>query len=147
MASLVACLAYYAILSPRPSCACKQLRCLQQPLVLGIFIGLGLQAVFIQIVTYGSLDVLQRCFRGHCQSISDFLGVFFLIKFFDIISLVNLWRWDSDIKGYLYRYIVCGQCLCVFQFIELQPVYKHFLYKCKVNYALLGSSFLGGFTS
>ena len=119
MALLVVCLAYCAILAPRPLYACEQLHCLQQLLVLGVFVRLSLQVVFVQVVIYSSLYVLQCCLRGYCQSISDFLRVFFLIKFFDGVSLVSLWCQDSDIKGYLYRYIVCGQCLYIFQPIEL----------------------------
>ena len=147
MALLVVYLAYYTILTPYPLYTCKQLYCFQRLFILNIFIRLSLQVIFIQAVTYSSLYILQRYLRGYYQSISDFLGVFFLVKFFNGVSLVSLQRQDSDVKGYPYRYMVCGQCLYVFQPAELQLVYQRFLYKYKVNYALLGSSFLGRFTS
>ena len=108
IALLIVCLAYYTILTPRPLYTYKQLYCLQQLLILSIFIRLNFQAVFIQAVIYSSLYILYYCLRGYCQSISNFLRVFFLIKFFNSVSLVNLQYWDSDIKGYPYRYIICG---------------------------------------
>ena len=137
---------YYTILLPYPLYACKQLYCLQRLFILNIFIRLGFQAVFIQAVIYSYLYILQCYLRGYYQSISDFLGVFFLIKFFNGISLVSLWRQNSNVKGYPYRYIVYSQYLCIFQPAELQSVYQHFLYKYNVDCTLLGSFFLGRFT-
>ena len=43
--------------------------------------------------------------------------------------------------------MVCSYCLYIFYPIELQLVYKCFLYKYQVNYTLLDPSFLGRFTS
>ena len=119
IALLIVYLTYYTILAPCSFYVYKQLYCLQQLFILNMFIRLSLQAVFIQVVIYGFLYILQHCLKGYCQSISNFLRVFFLIEFFDSIFLVSLWHWDSDIKGYLYRYIVCGQCLYIFQPVEL----------------------------
>ena len=145
MALIVVGFIYYAILLPRSSSACKQLSRLQRLLTVGIFTRLGFQAEFFQAVAYNSLDVLQRCLRDSCKPISDFLGIFFLVKFVGGVSLASLLCWCSDVERYPYRYMVCSNCPYIFWSVELQLVYKCFLYKYKVDYTFLGFSFLGRF--
>ena len=145
MALIVVGFTYYAILLPRSPSACKQLNRLQRLLVAGVFTRLGLQAEFFQVVIYNSLDTLQRCLRDSYKPISNFLGIFFLVKFVGGVSLASLLCQCSDVKHYLYRYIVCSNCLYVLQSVKLQSVYKRFLYKYKVDCTFLNSSFLSRF--
>ena len=147
MALIVVGFAYYTILSPRSPSAREQLGRLRQPLAAGVFTRLGLQAVFFQAVTYNPLDILQRCLRYYYQPISNFLSIFFLVKFISSVFLAGLLRQCGNVKRYPYRYVVCGNCLYILWSAEFQLVYKRILYKYKVDYTFLGSSFLGRFAS
>ena len=134
-------------LSLHPPCACKQLYRLQQLFLLNIFTRLRFQVVFFQAVTYSFLDVLQRYLQYQCKSISNFLGVFLLVKFLCSISLARLLRYSINIKSNPYRYIICSYYLYIFCSIKLQLVYKCFLYKYQINYTLLNPSFPSKFAS
>ena len=109
---------YCAVLSLCSFSAYKQLSRLQQLLMAGVFTKLGLQAEFFQIVIYNSLNILQRCLRDSCKPISNFLNIFFLVKFIGGISLASSLYQCSDVKHYLYRYIVCSNCLYILQSAE-----------------------------
>ena len=147
VALMVVGLACCAVLSLHPPCACEQLCRLWRPFPPGVFAGSRFQVVFFQAVTYSFLDILQRCLQYQYKSISNFLRVFLLVEFLYSVSLASLLRYSVNIKSNLYRYIVCGYYLYIFCPIELQPVYKYFLYKYQINYALLGPFFLGRFAS
>ena len=140
-------LIYYTILLLYPLYIYKQLYRLQRLFLLNIFAKSYFQAVFFQVVVYSFLDILQRYLQYQCQSISNLLEVFLLVKFLCSISPASLLSYSVNIKSNPYRYVIYSYCPYIFCPIELQPVYKCFLYKCQINCALLSLSFLGRFTS